>query len=217
MALINQGGKLLLRDGKLGTGQGCCCGGDEPLGACCIPLCCVFMGVVIWAPNDGTYEPPGGWIIPDAVPGYTYEENGPLGNGWYRNYCPDVECDQAALMSDFEGAVQSVDPYAGTDYAAVVYPIGQGSAYSDGTEEGHYCGSGPDGLGYTQAACEELRGTWYDTSTDPDACFDNCGQLACCLPDGTCQDMYPGECAAAGGERLPGTMCGFGTCDNVFP
>jgi hypothetical protein len=27
MALINQGGKLLLRDGALGTGQGCCCGG----------------------------------------------------------------------------------------------------------------------------------------------------------------------------------------------
>lgn len=27
MALTNQGGKLLLRNGKLGTGQACCCGG----------------------------------------------------------------------------------------------------------------------------------------------------------------------------------------------
>lgn len=28
MALINQGGKLLLRDGKLASGPDCCCGGD---------------------------------------------------------------------------------------------------------------------------------------------------------------------------------------------
>ena len=201
------------------------CDGPPPeaccaLGTCCIPLCCVFMGVVIWAPNDPIVdpEPPGGWIIPDAVPGYTYEENGPLGSGWYRNYCPDVECDQSLLIADFESAVQSVDPYAGTDYAAVVYPIGQGSAYSDGTEEGHYCSSGPDGLGYAQATCEELRGTWYDTSTDPDACLRDCGQIACCLPDGTCQDMYSGECAAAGGVRPGnGLTCFEGTCDNVFP
>ena len=29
MALINQGGKLLLRDGKLASGQGCCCAPAE--------------------------------------------------------------------------------------------------------------------------------------------------------------------------------------------
>ena len=33
MGLTLYNGKLLLRDGKLGTGQGCCCGG----GACCLP------------------------------------------------------------------------------------------------------------------------------------------------------------------------------------
>jgi hypothetical protein len=44
MALINEGGKLLLRDGKLGTGQGCCCGGPCnpstcPTGTECTPPC----------------------------------------------------------------------------------------------------------------------------------------------------------------------------------
>jgi hypothetical protein len=54
MALINQGGKLLLRDGKLGTGQACCCNkcsgpcdGENPCppGCVCVDGQCVECGV----------------------------------------------------------------------------------------------------------------------------------------------------------------------------
>lgn len=210
MALIRSGGKIVSKDGKLATGQGCCCGGDEPLGTCCEPLCCIFMGVVLWAPNDGTFVPPGGWIIPDAVPGYDYRGDGPLGAGWYREYCPDIECATGTLIGDFEGAVQSVDPYAGTEYEAIVYPINApyGSRYRNGTEEGVQCGGG-----VTQSACEEKRGTWYATEQE---CSDNCGFWACCLPDGSCIGLHPDECAEAGGTR--GTdRCENYDCENPLP
>lgn len=38
MAIINQGGKLLLQNGALASGAGCCCGG--PTGVCCVNGTC---------------------------------------------------------------------------------------------------------------------------------------------------------------------------------
>ena len=72
MALINQGGKLLLRDGALGTGQACCCGGQ---GAACCHVSFQWFPAV-YDPDTNTF--PGlpdfdTWVgIPNAlIPGWT--------------------------------------------------------------------------------------------------------------------------------------------------
>jgi hypothetical protein len=231
----------LLRPCAVGTAvvEPADCDGPPPeeccvQGACCVPLCCVFKGDVVWAPvydfddlvfneETGIWEPEGGWLPlppqlgPDGgVPGYLLADNPlTLGYGYYREYCPDVECDPAAALADFTAAVQAVDPYAGTKWEAFVAPVnGQGSAvgssYLNGTEEGIWCG-GP----ISQAACEEVRGEFHAVYED---CvqFVNCGYFACCLPDGSCVSVHPHECEQMGGTR--GTdRCENYDCGNPFP
>ncbi len=70
--LVSQGGKLVVRDGKLGTGQGCCCGGGQTCG--CNGL------------EDGlpcTFYFPDCVSNPDAAVGYSWDPffSGGAGNG----------------------------------------------------------------------------------------------------------------------------------------
>jgi hypothetical protein len=87
MAITIQNGSIVVRDGKIGTEQACCCGGcsgpcdDEnpcPEGCACVDGECVAVtscaGTCVWT-NDADFEGPpvGGWYL--QVPGCEDEEN----------------------------------------------------------------------------------------------------------------------------------------------
>jgi hypothetical protein len=50
-------------------------------------------------------------------------------------------------------------------------------------------------------------------TTNPGACYGGAQVEACCLPDGSCEDLPPAECEARGGIPWgPGTVCSPGFC-----
>ena len=158
MALINQGGKLLLRDGALGAGQGCCCGAS-PDGGCC-GWVCDYVAEIIWPdienPEDiPAIDTPDGWILmPGGVPGI----------GEYRKTINGEEnCDDQDAV-----AAKVVELQAELD-GLVAGQGGHSQVSLDPSISGQGC------IPATEQECsDEFAGTWYETLEE---CFDNCNPL----------------------------------------
>ena len=152
MALINQGGKLLLRDGKLGTGQACCCVPPPPTYGVCCGWSCDYVGDIIWPdienPEDvPEVDPPEGWIL-----------NGP---GFWTKVIEGVEnCDDpdvyAAIKAELEAELDAVVAPLGGFSVVSLYPDTSGQHCINATE---------------QECADTFSGTWYESQEE---CWGNC-------------------------------------------
>lgn len=159
MALINQGGKLLLRDGKLATGQACCCVPPPPptYGVCC-GWSCDFLGDILWpedwydeeSPNYEKYlsiPPPEGW----------------LAGGYWRKVVEGV-----ANCNDDPDVIAAIKAELEAELNAYVVPLGGvvNQILLDPDASGQGC------LNATEQECSDtLAGTWYESQEE---CWGNC-------------------------------------------
>lgn len=185
MALINEGGKLLLRDGKLGTGQGCCCGGCNPSscpnGTECTPPCvcvdgfccpgnaccywsCDYVAELVWPDIENPED------IPDVGDAMIAAGWGLVGGQWLKTIKGEENCNDpeqaAAKFQELEGEVNGI--------------IGEQGGFSIVTN-GFFFGPGCMDCA-TQQECEE---TYLGTFHAGKQCLEN----PCC--SGSCDEENP--------------------------
>ena len=152
-----QDGKVVMRDGKVGTEQACCCE-EGPLGACC-GWVCDYVAEIIWPdienPEDiPAIDTPEGWILmPGGVPGV----------GQYRKVingeenCNDPEV-VAAKVTELQAELDAI-------------VAGQGG-FSQVSLDPDVSGQGCLPIEVPEQTCSgTYAGVWYATIEE---CWDNC-------------------------------------------
>lgn len=181
MAIVRSGGKIVSKDGKLGTGQACCCKKCEgpcdeenpcPEGCVCVDGQCVpptsgaccgwicdYLGDILW-PED--------WYDPES-PNYQNYLSIPPPEGWLGGFdggwlktingvenCTDPDV-YAAIVAELEAELNAyVVPLGGVVNQILLYPDSSGQGCFPAAE---------------QECSGTFAGTWYESQEE---CLPNC-------------------------------------------